>query len=230
MTAYRIGFRFMWEQTLAAARAAAIPTDSILDATARVFLAQDTFTQAMNCRLSPTTDSADPRAGGRAVRVGGGTAVATGSPTTKACGRRQICCGYPPWVPMSSWRQSCARSESWDSPTIENKLSVRDIRWAWRLLPDLQVGIVHLRGHASQPPRHACRGAPAGRDRPSRHQSAVSRAGRNQRRAAIRPAGGHRKAVGRLTRRRLRRHPACRRGGQRPGGHGEDQVVGAQGH
>ena len=48
MTAYRIGFRFMWEQTLAAARAAAIPTDSILDATARVFLAQDTFTQAMS--------------------------------------------------------------------------------------------------------------------------------------------------------------------------------------
>jgi DNA-binding PucR family transcriptional regulator len=31
-------------------------------------------------------------------------------------------------------------------PTIENKLSVRDIRSAWRLLPDLQVGIVHLRG------------------------------------------------------------------------------------
>src|SRR6516162_10134972 len=47
MTAYRIGFRFMWEETLATARAAGIPTDSILDATARVFFAQDTFTQAM---------------------------------------------------------------------------------------------------------------------------------------------------------------------------------------
>jgi DNA-binding PucR family transcriptional regulator len=35
-------------------------------------------------------------------------------------------------------------------PTIENKLSVRDIRSAWRLLPDLQVGIVHLRGPAMQ--------------------------------------------------------------------------------
>jgi sugar diacid utilization regulator len=31
-------------------------------------------------------------------------------------------------------------------PTIGNKLSIRDIRSAWRLLPDLQVGIVHLRG------------------------------------------------------------------------------------
>ncbi|BBX99513.1 hypothetical protein [Mycobacterium seoulense] len=47
MTAYRIGFRFMWEETLATARAAAIPTDAILDATARIFFAQETFTQAM---------------------------------------------------------------------------------------------------------------------------------------------------------------------------------------
>ena len=31
MTAYRIGFRFMWEETLAAARAAGIPTESILE-------------------------------------------------------------------------------------------------------------------------------------------------------------------------------------------------------
>jgi hypothetical protein len=47
MTAYRIGFRFMWEETLAAARAAGIPTESILEVTTHVFLAQDTFTQAM---------------------------------------------------------------------------------------------------------------------------------------------------------------------------------------
>ncbi len=33
-------------------------------------------------------------------------------------------------------------------PAIENKLSARDIRSAWRLLPDLQVGIVHLRDPA----------------------------------------------------------------------------------
>jgi DNA-binding PucR family transcriptional regulator len=34
-------------------------------------------------------------------------------------------------------------------PAIENKLSTRDIRSAWRLLPDLQVGIVHLRNPAT---------------------------------------------------------------------------------
>jgi hypothetical protein len=47
MTAYRIGFRFMWEETLAATRAAEIPVESILEVTARVFTAHDTFTQAM---------------------------------------------------------------------------------------------------------------------------------------------------------------------------------------
>ena len=30
-------------------------------------------------------------------------------------------------------------------PAIENKLAARDIRSAWRLLPDLHVGIVHVR-------------------------------------------------------------------------------------
>lgn len=60
-----------WEQTIATARAAAVPTDSILDATARVFLAQEIFTQAMSSAYRQQTDSADPRAGGRAVDFGG---------------------------------------------------------------------------------------------------------------------------------------------------------------
>ena len=30
-------------------------------------------------------------------------------------------------------------------PAIENKLSARDIRSAWRLLPDLHIGVVHVR-------------------------------------------------------------------------------------
>ena len=30
-------------------------------------------------------------------------------------------------------------------PAIENKLAARDIRSAWRLLPDLHIGIVHVR-------------------------------------------------------------------------------------
>src|SRR5271170_642416 len=48
MTAYRIGFRYMWEETIATARAATIPTESILNATARIFFAQETFNEAMS--------------------------------------------------------------------------------------------------------------------------------------------------------------------------------------
>ncbi|HYB37617.1 MAG TPA: hypothetical protein VEF72_19000 [Mycobacterium sp.] len=111
-------------------------------------------------------------------------------------------------------------------PAIENKLSARDIRSAWRLLPDLQVGIVHLRGPATPDTLGSLIAV--------LRQAATTRVGisppfhdpvRNQRRAEIRPPGGHRKTVGRLTRGRVRRHPACRRGGQRARGYGEDQVV-----
>ena len=66
----------------------------------------------------------------------------------KAFGKQQICCGYPPQDPMSSWRRSCRRSGSSDYRQSKTSFRIRDIRSAWRLLPDLQVGIVHLRGHA----------------------------------------------------------------------------------
>ena len=71
-------------------------------------------------------------------------------------------------------------------PAIENKLSSRAARSAWRLLPDLQVGIVHLRNSHDgldtlvEVLRQAARAR-------VRHQSAVSGAVRNQRRAAVRP-------------------------------------------
>jgi hypothetical protein len=145
MTAYRIGFRFMWEQTLAAARAAAIPTDSILDATARVFVAQDTFTQAMSSAYrQQLTAQILQREEERSALV-------------EALLSRQITDTHSLWeaadllrLPTSGpYVVVAAELPSIGKlglPTIENKLSARDIRSAWRLLPDLQVGIVHLGG------------------------------------------------------------------------------------
>ncbi len=144
MTAYRIGFRFMWEQTLAAARAAAIPTDSILDATARVFLAQDTFTQAMaTAYRQQLTAQILEREEERSALV-------------EALLSRRITDSHSLWdaadllrLPTSGPYVVVAAElpaiGKLALPTIENKLSTRDIRSAWRLLPDLQVGIVHLR-------------------------------------------------------------------------------------
>ncbi len=230
MTAYRIGFRFMWEQTLAVARAASIPTDSILDATARVFFAQDTFTQAMSTAYRQQADRADPRAGGRAIGVGRSAAVPAdhrqsqplggGRPAAAAHfgtlrrGRRGAAGDRKAGIARRS-RTSCRSATSGRRGgccrTCRSASSICGARR--RRKPCAQLVEV-LRQAAT---------ARVGISPP------FQRAGRNQRRAEIRPAGGHRKTVGRFARCRLRRHAARRRGGQRPGGDGQDQVVGAGG-
>ncbi len=151
MTAYRIGFRFMWEETLAVARAAGIPTDAILDATARIFFAQETFTQAMATayRQQLTTQLLE-REEERSALV---EALLSGRMT----GRQSLweaadLLRLPtrgPYVVVAAELPAIGRL---GLPAIENKLSARDIRSAWRLSPDLQVGIVALKGpRASHP-------------------------------------------------------------------------------
>ena len=144
MTAYRIGFRFMWEETLAVARAAGIPTDSILGATARVFVAQDTFTQAMASayRQQLTTQILEQEEERSAL--------------VEALLSRRITDTHSLWEAADLLRLPTAGPYvvvaaelpaigKLGLPAIENKLSARDIRSAWRLLPDLHVGIVHVR-------------------------------------------------------------------------------------
>src|ERR1700677_4627579 len=143
MTAYRIGFRFMWEQTIATARAAAIPTDSILDATARVFLAQETFNQAMsNAYRQQLTAQVLEREEERSAlveallsrRITDGQSLweAANLLRLPTAGPYVVVAGAPPAIGKLGL------------PTIENKLSARDIRSAWRLLPDLHLRIVHV--------------------------------------------------------------------------------------
>ncbi len=145
MTAYRIGFRFMWEQTLATARAAGIPTDSILDATARVFIAQDTFTQAMSTayrqRLTAQILEREEERSALVEALLSHRITDSQSLWEAADLLRLPTSG--PYVVVAAELPAIGKL---GLPTIENKLSIRDIRSAWRLLPDLQVGIVHLRG------------------------------------------------------------------------------------
>lgn len=153
MTAYRIGFRFMWEETLAVARAAAIPTDAILDATARIFFAQETFTQAMATayRQQLTTQLLE-REEERSALV---EALLSRRVTDKqSLWEAADLLRLPtsgPYVVVAANLPAVGRL---GLPTIENKLSARDIRSAWRLSPDLQVGIVALKGpRVSEPLR-----------------------------------------------------------------------------
>jgi PucR C-terminal helix-turn-helix domain/GGDEF-like domain len=145
MTAYRIGFRFMWEQTLAVGRAAAIPTDSILDATARVFLAQDTFTQAMSTAYrQQLTAQILEREEERSALVEAllSRRITDNQSLWEAADLLRLPTSGP-YVVVAAELPAIGKL---GLPAIENKLSARDIRSAWRLLPDLQVGIVHLRG------------------------------------------------------------------------------------
>ncbi|MGB8390305.1 PucR family transcriptional regulator [Mycobacterium sp.] len=149
MTAYRIGFRFMWEQTLAAARAAAIPTDSILAATARVFLAQDTFTQAMNAayRQQLTAQILEQEEERSALVEALLSHRITDHQSLWEAADLLRLPTLGPYVVVAAELRAIGKL---GLPTIENKLSVRDIRSAWRLLPDLQIGIVHLRNPSTQ--------------------------------------------------------------------------------
>ncbi|MCV7409445.1 PucR family transcriptional regulator [Mycobacterium florentinum] len=149
MTAYRIGFRFMWEQTLATARAAAIPTDSILDATARVFLAQEIFTQAMsNAYRQQLTAQILEREEERSALVEAllSRRITDGQSLWEAADLLRL----PTSGPYAVVAAELPAIGKLGLPAIENKLSARDIRSAWRLLPDLQVGIVHLSGPAPE--------------------------------------------------------------------------------
>src|SRR5271156_3020073 len=144
MTAYRIGFRFMWEETLAAARAARIPTESMLDASARVFLAQDTFTQAMTSayRQQVTAQIVEQEEERSALVE---ALLSRRITDTQSLWETADLLRLPtsgPYVVVAAELPAIGKL---GLPAIENKLSARDIRSAWRLLPDLHVGIVHVR-------------------------------------------------------------------------------------
>lgn len=144
MTAYRIGFRFMWEETLAAARAAGIPIESILDVTARVFVAQDTFTQAMSSayrqQLTAQILEQEEERSALVEALLSRRITDTHSLWEAADLLRLPTAG--PYVVVAAELPAIGKL---GLPAIENKLSARDIRSAWRLLPDLHVGIVHVR-------------------------------------------------------------------------------------
>ncbi|MDR3660288.1 MAG: helix-turn-helix domain-containing protein [Mycobacterium sp.] len=144
MTAYRIGFRLMWEQSVAAARDAGIPTESILGASAQIFLSQDEFTQAMTSayREQLTSQIVD-REEERSALV---EAVLFGRITDhQSLWEAADLLGLPTGGPYVVAAAEIPAIGKLGLPEIANKLAARDIRSAWRLLPDLQVGVVHLR-------------------------------------------------------------------------------------
>jgi hypothetical protein len=144
MTAYRIGFRFMWEETLATGRAAGIPTESILDATARVFVAQDTFTQAMASayRHQLTTQILEQEEERSALVE---ALLSRRITDTQSLWEAADLLRLPTTGPYVVVAAELPAIGKLGLPAIENKLAARDIRSAWRLMPDIHIGLVHIR-------------------------------------------------------------------------------------
>ncbi|MBJ8346647.1 CdaR family transcriptional regulator [Antrihabitans sp. YC2-6] len=144
MAAYRVGFRFMWEKTLAEARKRGIRAESILDATSNILVAQDMFTQAMTAAYrQQVTIKILGREEERSALV---EALLFHQITdTQSLWEAADILRLPakgPYVVVAAQVPGVGRS---GLPEIASRLDVHDIRSAWRLLPDLQVGIVSLR-------------------------------------------------------------------------------------
>jgi hypothetical protein len=151
MTAYRIGFRRIWEEIVALARKRGIAADLLLDASVDIFLIQDEFTQAMcdayrRQQMIQILDQEEERSAlVEAVLYGrisdqGGFWKAADILNLPAVG---------PYVVVAAQIPSIGKLALTE---ITSKLAASDIHSAWRLGPDLQVGIVHLREREKQYP------------------------------------------------------------------------------
>jgi hypothetical protein len=144
MSAYRVGFRAMWEISLAEARELGVSTDAILATTSQLMIAQDTFTQAMagayRDELTHRMLSREEERSALVEAILFGRITDTQNLWDAADILRLPSSG--PYVVVAAQVPGIGRAAL---PDIANKLDTRDIRSAWRLLPDLQVGIVYLR-------------------------------------------------------------------------------------
>ncbi len=141
---YRIGCRLVWEEivTVAAARPD-IGKEALIRATARVWLAQDVLSHTTEAGYrDEATRKVLAEEAERAALVEAlieGRIAAQGSLWEVAALLRIPARG--PYVVVAAECASIGRSAL---PGIESRLSSQDIASAWRLLPDVQLGLVHV--------------------------------------------------------------------------------------
>ena len=161
MDAYRVGSRFIWESFVDEAASSGAPdSQTLVRASSRVWMLQDDFIVAMAAGYRDAmTARVLNREHERSALVGAlleGRITETRTLWETAEILRITRRG--PYVVVAAEVPELGRQAISDA---ENRLRAEDISSAWRLLPDLQVGIVVLRTPAAaQPARRAAR--PAG--------------------------------------------------------------------
>lgn len=145
MEAYRIGCRLIWEEIVnEAAKRPHVSREVLIRATARIWMAQDVFTHAMaQAYREETTRKVLAQAAERAALVEalfeGGLGDQSNVWEVAAALRLP---GHGPYVVVAA---ECPALGKAALPGIEAKLASLDISSAWRLLPDVQLGLVHVR-------------------------------------------------------------------------------------
>lgn len=144
MEAYRIGCHLLWDELVAMAAARShIGREALIRATGRIWMAQDVFTHAMatgyreEITRKTLTDATERAAlvealiEGRLIRQANLWEVAS---ILRLPARG-------PYVAVTAECPAIGRSAL---PGIEARLNGLGISSAWRLLPDIQVGLVHV--------------------------------------------------------------------------------------
>ncbi len=145
MDSYRIGTRYVWQVIVdEARRTGLVPSDSLVRAASDIWLAQDEFTQAMadGYREEMATRIL-AREQERSALVGAlieGRITETTAMWEAADILRLSRLG--PYVVVAAQLPAIGRLAL---PGIENHLRVADVSSAWRLLTDLEVGVVEVR-------------------------------------------------------------------------------------
>jgi hypothetical protein len=145
MEAYRVGFRGVWDAAVKESAVHADRSGAVLRAlTTKIFAAQDVFTNAMagayrdeQCRRALSDES------GRSVLIDSvlhGRLFDQSSVWEAADYLRLPSEG--PYVVVAAEVPAVGAEAL---PQIESKLRSMDVYSAWRLLPDLHVGIVHVK-------------------------------------------------------------------------------------
>lgn len=149
MEAYRIGCRLIWEELIdLAASRPHIGREALIRATARIWLAQDVFTHAMaSAYREEMTRQILNR---QAERIALIEALLEGRVVEEAAlWEIATMLRLPVRGPYVVVAAECPAIGKFALSGIEGKLSSLDIASAWRLLPDIQIGLVHVRSDAT---------------------------------------------------------------------------------
>jgi hypothetical protein len=151
MAAYRVGFHEIWNQLLDRARSGGrVTSDALVDAASQIWTAHDTFSQAMadayrDAVFGEMLRTEQERSALVGVLLEGRI---TDELTSWDAADLLRLSGQGPFIVVAAEVVQLAQEAI---PGAETRLRLKGMSSAWRLLPDLHVGIVRLTSEAQVP-------------------------------------------------------------------------------